>query len=220
MRSTQVISSSRLLQGAFLGALLLSSACKSTTFEPKAETPKPAAPQAAAQQPAASVGPMHASISNQVSSKAQVTAIDAAARLVTLRREDGSLLQVKAGDAVRNFAQIEVGDTLLVEYKETLEATRCAPGEPAMKTEGAIVAGRAEAGAKPAAAAGAAVSVRVKIESIDREHEIVVFSLASGELITRRIATPEGREFVKGLKIGDTVQLDYTVALAMGLKKL
>jgi len=215
MRSANVIPSSRLIRTALLGSLLLSTACKSTTPEPQATAPKAAASQAAA--PA---GPLHASISNQVSSKAQVTAVDATARLVTLRREDGTLLQVKAGDAVRNFAQIEVGDTLLVQYKESIEATRCAAGEPAMKAEGAMVAGRAEAGAKPGAGVGAAVSVRVKIESIDREHDIVVFSLASGELITRRIATPEGREFVKGLKIGDTVQLDYTVALAMALQKL
>jgi myo-inositol catabolism protein IolC len=79
---------------------------------------------------------------------------------------------------------------------------------------------RAEVGERPAAAAAGAISARVKIESIDRERGIVVFSLASGELIARRLRTSEGREFVKGLAVGDVVQLDYTVAMALGVEKL
>ena len=65
-----------------------------------------------------------------------------------------------------------------------------------------------------------AVSLRVKIESIDRTREIVVFSLASGELIARRLQTAEGRELVQELEVGDLVQLDYTETLALGIEKL
>jgi len=79
---------------------------------------------------------------------------------------------------------------------------------------------RAKAGAKPGAGVGAGISVRAKVESIDRERDIVVCSLASGEMIARRVLTPEGRGFVKTLKIGDTVQLDYTEALALSIDKL
>lgn len=43
-------------------------------------------------------------------------------------------------------------------------------------------------------------------------------SLASGELIARRIQTPQGREFVSGLKVGDIVQLDYKEAAALSIE--
>ena len=201
MRTTASISSFRPLLTTLLGALLLS-ACQS--------------PAPAAKAPA----PSSATLSSQISATAQVVAIDGAARLITLRREDGGLLQVKAGEEVRNFAQIAVGDTLLVQYDESLQASLRPVGEPAGPVEAGVVAARAEKGAKPGAGLGLAISVRVKIESLDREREIVVFSLGSGALIARRIATSEGREFVKGLKVGDTVQLDYTQAVALSIKKL
>jgi hypothetical protein len=65
-----------------------------------------------------------------------------------------------------------------------------------------------------------AVSVRVKIESIDLEHNIVVFAPVCGELIAHRLRTTEGREFVRGLEVGDTVQLDYLEALALEVQEL
>jgi hypothetical protein len=48
----------------------------------------------------------------------------------------------------------------------------------------------------------------------------VVFSLASGELVARRLQTAEGRAFVTSLVIGDVVQLDFTQSLALGIEKL
>lgn len=205
MRNAHPIPSSRMLSSAVIGALLLLGACQSNK---------------AAEKPAAPAAPLHATISNEISATAEVVTVDSTARVVTLRREDGSLMQVKAGDSVRNFAQIAVGDTLRVQYKESLEATRRPAGEAAVPAQAVAAAARAEAGAKPGGGVGVAISVRVKIESLDLERNIVVFSLASGELSARRVATPEGREFIKGLKVGDTVQLDYTEALALSIEEL
>ena len=129
-------------------------------------------------------------------------------------------MQVKCGEAVQNFAQIAAGDTLHVRYMETLEATRLPAGETAEPATAVAATVGAEPGATPAGGVGVGISVRVKIESLDLEHDIVVFSLASGELSARRLVTPEGREFAKGLKIGDTVQLDYTEVLALAIEKV
>jgi hypothetical protein len=60
----------------------------------------------------------------------------------------------------------------------------------------------------------------VTIESIDPKRDIVVFSLASGELLSHRVATTEGRAFVRGLKIGDRVTLGYSEALAISVEAL
>lgn len=199
-----------------LVALLALGACQSN--EPAEQSPASSA--AKPTESAAAPRTAQAQISEDFKAQAEVTAIDKAGRLITLRREDGRLFQVKATNEVRNFEQIAVGDQLRVQYKATLTASLRPASESAQPVAGVLAAGRAEAGAKPAGGAGIAMAVRVKIESIDREHDLVVFSLASGELVTHRIATPEGRKFVAGLKTGDTVQLTYTEAIALSVEKL
>lgn len=161
-----------------------------------------------------------AEISNEFAAMAEVVAVAPAERRLTLRREDGRSFDLIAGEAVRNFAEIAVGDVLRVRYKETLAASLRPAGERVEPAEGAFMAARAKPGAKPGAGMSMAVSVRVKIESIDLERDIVVFAPASGELIAHRLRTPEGREFVRGLEVGDTVQLDYLEALALTVEKL
>jgi len=158
-------------------------------------------------------------IINEITATAEVTSIDATTRLVTLRREDGNLFQIVAGPEVRNFDQISTGDRLKVHFKESIKASLRPPGEGGPDSGASVVATRAPQGGTPAASIGMGASVRVKIESIDIDRDIVVFSLPSGELITHRIATPEGRKFVKGLHIGDKVQLDYAKALALSIEK-
>lgn len=193
----------RVRRFALPGVLLVLGAC--ATGQPEAAPPTSAKP---------------AEISNEFTAAAQVVAVAPAERRVTLRREDGSQFEVVCGESVRNFAQIKVGNTLRVRYRETLAASLCEPGARIDEVQGAILAARARPGEKPGAGAGAAISLRVKIESIDLAREIVTFSLGSGELVARRIQTPQGREFIRGLKIGDIVQLDVTSALALTIEEM
>ena len=51
---------------------------------------------------------------------AQVVAIDKATRTVTLKGPQGNVVDVVAGDEVKNFAQIKVGDFVVVRYAEAL----------------------------------------------------------------------------------------------------
>ena len=194
----------RVLRSFLPFVLLASSACQSS----QASLP-PGPPET-----------RRAEISNEYAAMAEVVAVAPAERRLTLRREDGRSFDLIAGDGVRNFDQIAVGDALRVRYKETLAASLRPAGERVEPAEGAFLAARAKQGAKPGAGLGMAVSVRVKIESIDLERNIVVFAPASGELIAHRLQTPEGREFVRGLEVGDTVQLDYAQALALSVEKV
>ena len=164
--------------------------------------------------------PMPVELTNEITSTSQVIGVDKIGRLVTLRREDGSLFQVLAGVEVRNFDQIAAGDTLRVRFKEKLKASLRPADDSGPAVSGGAVSTRATPGSTPAAAAGYGVAVKVRIESIDRDASIVVFSLPSGELVSHRIATPEGRKFVEGLKIGDKVQLEYSQALALAIEKV
>jgi len=159
-------------------------------------------------------------LSNELTANATVTALEPEQRLITLRRVDGSMFTVEAGPAVRNYDQIAVGDTLRVRYHEALAATKQGEGATTSPAEAAFAAGRAKPGANPGGGVGFAARARVRIESIDREHDIVVYSLDSGELRSIRAVRPEGRSFIANLKVGDIVQFDYTKSLALAIEKL
>jgi len=192
-----------------VGALLSLSACSSESHAYAASTP-------------AAIAEDHAEISAEVAATAKVVAIDKSDRSVTLRGEDGRMVDVMVGEAARNFDQIKVGDDLKVRYKQTLSATRLPRGEDYDDDDDAqagMLAARAAKGQKPAGVVGAMASVNVRIVSIDTAREIVVFSLPSGELIARQVETAEGRRFVKGLRVGDRVRLDFAVALALSVEE-
>jgi hypothetical protein len=160
-----------------------------------------------------------ARISQEKSATAAVVAVDKGRRCVTLRSEDGRLFEVVCGAEVRNFDQITAGDTLRVGYRVAMTARRLVGAEATMPAA-ALIAGRAPVGQTPAAGVKIAASVRVKIQAIDASQDLVVFSMADGELIAHKISSDEGRTFVKSLKIGDIVQLDYAEALALGIEKV
>jgi hypothetical protein len=98
--------------------------------------------------------------------------------------------------------------------------TRLPAGESAEPASAVGASVGAEPGATPAGGVGIAITARVKVESLDLAHDIVVFSLASGELSARRLVTDEGREFAKGLTIGDTVQIDYSEVVGVAIEKV
>lgn len=222
---------SRVVSVLMPGALLVLSACKSEppkppppqSVPPPAAKPPPTAsktttpPSGASAAPAAMAAPVE--IVEESTAAAEVVAISAEDRRITLRREDGTTREIVAGEEVRNFDQIAVGDTLRVKQRESMNVALCPPGTEVKAVEGAYGAMRAPKGAKPGAAGGWAASTRVRVESIDPERGIVVFSKASGELAAHKVKTPQGREFVKGLKVGDVVQLDFAKATAISVDK-
>jgi hypothetical protein len=195
----------RTLPTLFAGAMLALVGCKSTD---------------ASATDTGSAAPQRVEISDEISAVAEVTAVEREARMVTLKREDGSLFKLQVGQAARNFEQIAVGDKVRVRYKASLAASLRPAGETAQAAQGVAGAARTEAGAKPGGGVGLAATVRVKVESVDLARDIVTMSLASGELVSHRLATPEGRAFAKGLKVGDIVQIDYSEALALSVEEL
>jgi hypothetical protein len=191
-------------------AVLALGACKSS--DSSASTSSSTTPDAAASEKG------HAQITAEYTATAQVVAIDSASRTITLRNEDGTLHDVHAGSEVRNFDRIKVADVVRVRYKESLVATKLAPGTALGPAQAAFASGRAKPGAMPAAGAGVAISVRVKVESVDLDKGIVSYSRASGEMGAHRVKTDEGREFVKGLQPGDIVQLDAEQIIALSVE--
>jgi hypothetical protein len=168
---------------------------------------------------ASTSAPDRAEISEEVVLESTVQAVDAETREITLQRKDGTRVLIVAGPAVRNFAQIEVGDTVSARYRVTLSAERLGPDEAATEPTAGAVVGVAAPGTKPGVSIGAGAEVTVTVETVDKRKHIVVFTGPEGELHSVRAQRDEGRRFVAGLKAGDRVKLAYAEAIALSVEK-
>jgi len=161
----------------------------------------------------------HAEVTEEVTARASVTALDADLRTVSLQRDDGTRFVVLAGPEVRNFDQIEVGDVLEVRYRESMAVSLADPGAADVPASATLAAGAAEPGQKPGAEVGQHLTATVRIESIDTKRNFVVFTAPDGALRTVHVVRSEGREFIRKLKPGDRVDITYTEALAISVEK-
>ena len=155
---------------------------------------------------------------NLVQKTATVEAIDHASRVVKLRTEDGSSSTIVVDPEVRNLAQVKAGDKIVVSYYEALAAEVKKPGEGVKGVEADVSSVRSEPGAMPGGGAGVLLRTTVTIESVDTTFNTVSFKRSDGQSRTVAVQSPEGKEFIKGLKKGDQVEVAYTEALAIEVK--
>lgn len=155
---------------------------------------------------------------NLVQRTATVESIDQASRLVTLRGEDGHGFTVQVSDEVRNLGQVKAGDKVSVSFFEALAAEVKKPGEGVQGVQADVAAVRAEPGERPGAGAGVLLRTTVEILSIDTQFNTVTFRRSDGATRIVAVETPEGRQFIRGLRPGDQVEIAYTEAVAIEVK--
>jgi ribosomal protein S17 len=146
---------------------------------------------------------------------ATVTAINQATREVTLKTADGQESSFVAGDDVKNLAQVKVGDQVTVKYAEAL-AYEVKKGGKAAGPQTAVVGKSAALGEMPAGAVARQTTVTVLITAIDTKAPSVTFQGAGGKTKTIKVLHPEKLE---GVKVGDTVEITYTEALAIKVEE-
>ena len=152
-------------------------------------------------------------VTRTVSVTATVDALDVNNRIVTLREPDGHAVTVKVGERVRNLPQVHVGDQVVVKYHETAAIRlRKAPMEPtATMMEGTSTA---RPGEKPGGTGVRQITVVAPIMAIDTKKPSVTLRGADGNLIE---AAVQDRNNLKGVNVGDNVEITYTEALAISV---
>lgn len=174
-----------------------------------------------AQQPAATGGtvitsePGRAGMTRTAQISAQVVAVDAATRVVSLKGPSGNVVDVVAGDEVRNFAQIKVGDFVVVRYLQalTLQLKKTKSGvRESTEREGAA---RAAPGERPAGAAARQVTVIADVTHVDPKARTITLKGPKGRFVTLDVQNPE--QF-KVVKVGDQVEAVYTEAVAISVE--
>ena len=173
---------------------------------------------ALAQQPATNstsavaTAPGKALVTDVVKTTATVVAVDSGTRVITLKRQDGKVVTMTAGEEVRNFPQIKVGDRVDVEYGRALALElRKGNAAKASANETAVVAA-APQGEKPAAGAMREVTVLADVIGVDTANKIVTLKGPAGNVVEMRVKDPAQ---LANIKKGDQVQAVYTESLAI-----
>ncbi len=156
-------------------------------------------------------------IEDTIEASATVESVDILNRLMTIKTESGDLVTLEIGPEVQNLVQVRQGDLVVVRYREAIGAriSNDAAGQPVSID---IDTDRARLGQRPSARASATTNVPVTIHSVDTRTNLVTFSGSDGLVRSITVETPQGREFIKQLKKGDTVVLSFTEALAVSVE--
>lgn len=146
-------------------------------------------------------------VSQSSTMQAVVEAIDHEARLVTLRRDDGTSVTFTPSPEVRNLDQVDVGDILHVEYSQSVriqvadvEGMDPAAGELAALT-------RSEEGEMPAMAAVDTKILLAKVVAIDLENMTYKLEFPDGS-VNEYVAMVEAN--LEMAAVGDVVAIEVT----------
>lgn len=145
---------------------------------------------------------------------ATVVAIDKATRTVTLKSPKGDAVDVVAGDQVRNFDQIKLGDVVAVRYAEAialeLRKTKSSSGDVTVREQ----AMRANPGERPAAAGERQVTAIAEVVAVDPGKSTITLKGPRGNVVTLDVHNPDQFKVVKK---GDQVDVTYSEALALSV---
>lgn len=156
--------------------------------------------------------PGKAAIVSTAEVTATVVSIDKATRTVTLKGPHRTV-DVVAGDEVKNFDQIKVGDRVVVKYVEalTLELKKT---KAKLDAKEDVAAARAKPGERPAGAVGREVTVLADVVAVDPKKSTISLKGPRGNVMDLHVQNPD--QF-KVVKVGDQVEAVYTEALAVAV---
>lgn len=204
-----------------LGAFTLIVLIGGCSSDQKTAEATPAANKAAAEVPgraAADMAPLTAEDAALVTVTATVQAIDVAKRELTLKGPLGNLNTFTVDKQVKRLDEVKVGDEVTAEYFISVAGELRPPTEDERLHPIDIVEGvaRAPKGSDPAAGGVRAIKVVAEVTGLDLPTQTVTLKGPQGKSVTVRAKKVDN--FTK-LRIGDTIVVTYTEALAISVEK-
>jgi hypothetical protein len=142
-----------------------------------------------------------------------IEAIDRTLRIVTLKDKEGNLEEIYCGPEVTRFDALKVGDRVTFRYYESIASAIRRPGTAARPAESAGIT--RTPGDRPGGTVAAQVTATVTIQAIDPKVPSVTVKSDKGRVLSFRVQDPKNLE---GYKVGDTVEVTYTQALAVSVE--
>jgi Cu/Ag efflux protein CusF len=148
------------------------------------------------------------SVTEAVTVRATIVAIDKDNRIVTLKGPKGNLVELRADESIRRFNELKVGDIISATYSESVAVQVRRPGEPAPEKERVVVRPQS----RPGASVENIMTRTVTVEEIDRTASTVTVKDTEGNLRSYRVRDPNRLE---GVNVGDKVDIYYTTAILL-----
>ena len=142
-----------------------------------------------------------------------VESIDKATRSVVLQRANGEMLKMVAGDEVRNFDQIKVGDKVVSRHTQTLVLELKKGGAGVRQRVESTDRGSAKPGEKPYAYEAKKIAFVADVQKVDLKKQIVTLRGAK-KTLQLKVNDPEQ---LKLIKKGDQVEGVYAEAVAISV---
>jgi hypothetical protein len=148
--------------------------------------------------------------------EATVTELNKTSRSVTLMGPEGNSITLDAGDEVRNFDQLEVGDKVDAEYFESyaIFVAKADDVLPQMNTQVDVTL--APLGGKPGMTEVAAVEIHANIVAIDRENRMVTLKGPEGNTETHKVL--DESIDLSQVEVGDRVVVQATQSIVVTVK--
>lgn len=153
------------------------------------------------------------SVSDMVTETFTIEAINSTTRVVTLKDKQGNLEELFCGPEVQRFDALKVGDTVTFRYYESVVSALRRPGAAARPAESGGVT--RTPGARPGGTISSQVTATVTIQAIDPKVPSVTVKSDKGQQMSFRV---ENAKNLEGYKVGDTVEITYTQALAVSVE--
>ena len=158
-----------------------------------------------------SSAPGRVGVAQTVNLTATITAIDKAARDVTLKGPNGNEVTVTAGPEIKNFDKLKVGDKVDTKYVEALVLQLVKGGGQVVARTEQMDAMRAKPGTQPGGAVGRQVTIVADVVGLDPATQTVTLK---GPQHTVDLKVRDPAQF-KLIAKGDQVEATYTQALPM-----
>ena len=173
---------------------------------------------AAEQQARVSEEPLSREKTVLVTVEASIEAVDYTNREVVLKGPLGNNVTFTVDKSVKRFDEFKVGDVVRADYYVSVAAELREPTAQEKETPFVMLeeAGKAPPGTSPAAGGLRRFKVVATIEGLDRPTQTVTVRGPRGNYLTVRAQDPSR---LTQLRIGDTVVVTYTEALAVSLEK-
>ena len=163
--------------------------------------------------------PLSAEESVLVTVTATVQAVDQDKREVTLKGALGNVVTFKVDKRVKRLNEVKVGDEVTADYYVSLAAELRPPTESEKENPITVLEQtvRAPKGTQPAGAGLRAIKVVTTVEGLDLPTQSLTLKGPLGNYATIRARDVEK---LKQLRLGDTIMVTYTEALAISLEKV
>lgn len=145
----------------------------------------------------------------------EITAVDAAARTVSIKGPSGNIGDYAVDPSVRNLEQVKVGDRVQLDYRAAVGLALVKHGDGIREKVEADSTATAKDGAKPGGAVLKTTTIVANVLSVDKKRKLVKLQGPEGRVVDVQV---RDAKVLKEVKANDQVVAKVTESVAINVK--